>query len=285
MVVVTLQYRLGMLGFLRQHAMGINGNMGLLDIIQALSELRNPWNGSIAEPNPEFIQSTISLFGGNPNLITLAGQSSGADLIKTLLTTSLASNLFQRAILHSAPLNYGDQPIPTAEAVGDLFMSYLSNSSDSPTSSCAKLTGPAGLACLQKAKIGDLLSAQDDTFKNAPYAITGVSAAEPIRPVLDGSLVSSKGFMASLNIQGGLTSTTRQLIFTTVTDEAGATIAGVSQNQVIPYEYYDAYVQALAGANVAAIVQNSNLYEPDKADPDAARDELNVLGTDWIWRW
>lgn len=38
MVVVTVQYRLGILGFLRAQSAGINGNMGLLDVIQALSQ-------------------------------------------------------------------------------------------------------------------------------------------------------------------------------------------------------------------------------------------------------
>ncbi|KAI9622206.1 hypothetical protein H4Q26_015240 [Puccinia striiformis f. sp. tritici PST-130] len=73
MIVVVVQYRLGLLGFLKGSLArtfpSISGNYGLKDVIAALNSIK------------EFADT----FGGDQNRITLAGQSSGAELIKTLL--------------------------------------------------------------------------------------------------------------------------------------------------------------------------------------------------------
>lgn len=63
-------------------------NLGVQDVINALS----------------FLKATVASFGGNGSKITLAGQSSGANMIRALLATPSASSLFQSAILHSDPM-------------------------------------------------------------------------------------------------------------------------------------------------------------------------------------
>ena len=55
---------------------------------------------------PGYIQTEIRAFGGDPTSVTLAGQSSGAELIKALLVTPFASKLFHRTIIQAAPLAY-----------------------------------------------------------------------------------------------------------------------------------------------------------------------------------
>ena len=89
-VVVTINYRLGALGFL--HLAGIGGeekgfsdNCGLLDQIAAL----------------EWVRDNIAAFGGDPGNITVFGESAGAMSIGTLLAMPAAKGLFQRAILQS----------------------------------------------------------------------------------------------------------------------------------------------------------------------------------------
>lgn len=93
-IVVTFNYRLGVLGFLahpelsRESPHQVSGNYGLLDQLEAL----------------RWVHRNIAAFGGDPNQVTVFGQSSGAISISELVTSPLASGLFQRAIGQSGGL-------------------------------------------------------------------------------------------------------------------------------------------------------------------------------------
>jgi para-nitrobenzyl esterase len=89
-VVVTLQYRLGAWGFLELSEIGgydyaESGNVGLLDQIAGL----------------KWVKQNIQAFGGDPDKVTLFGQSAGAGSIGMLMTLPTAAGLFQKAILES----------------------------------------------------------------------------------------------------------------------------------------------------------------------------------------
>jgi para-nitrobenzyl esterase len=90
-VVVSIQYRLGALGFLAHPALSaesepaVSGNQGLLDQIAAL----------------RWVAQHIEAFGGDPTRVTAFGESAGAADIGTLIASPLAAGLFQRAILQS----------------------------------------------------------------------------------------------------------------------------------------------------------------------------------------
>jgi para-nitrobenzyl esterase len=90
-VVVTLNYRLGPLGFLvhpllaRESAQGVAGNYGLLDQIAAL----------------EWVKRNVAAFGGDPDLVTVFGQSAGSRSVSCLVASPLATGLFHRAIAQS----------------------------------------------------------------------------------------------------------------------------------------------------------------------------------------
>src|SRR4051794_39211173 len=86
-IVVAVTYRLGVLGFLGD-GQRIPANLGLLDQIQAL----------------RWIRAHIAAFGGDPECVTLFGQSAGADAIAHLLLCTEAQGLFHRVLLQSAPL-------------------------------------------------------------------------------------------------------------------------------------------------------------------------------------
>ncbi|XP_062396168.1 LOW QUALITY PROTEIN: carboxylesterase 5A-like [Sardina pilchardus] len=84
-VVVIIQYRLGILGFFSTGDSNAQGNWGFLDQIAAL----------------QWVQENIESFGGDPNSVTIAGQSAGGISAAMLLLSPLAKGLFHRAIIQS----------------------------------------------------------------------------------------------------------------------------------------------------------------------------------------
>ena len=84
-VVVTFNYRVGLEGF--GHVEGTPVNRGLLDQVAAL----------------EWVGDNIRGFGGDPDLVTLFGQSAGAGSVAALLAMPRAAGLFRRAIAQSVP--------------------------------------------------------------------------------------------------------------------------------------------------------------------------------------
>jgi para-nitrobenzyl esterase len=109
MVVVTVQYRLGMLGFLNHPALKSgdakddSGNYATLDLVRGL----------------DWVQTNIRAFGGNPGQVTVAGQSAGCINTWGLLQSPLAANKFHRAMCMSGIPN-GYPPV-----VGALAANYL----------------------------------------------------------------------------------------------------------------------------------------------------------------
>lgn len=102
-VVVTINYRLGPLGFMahpclsKESPWGASGNYGLLDQLAALS----------------WVNRNIRAFGGDPSNITVFGESAGAMSILFLMTSPLSTGLFHRAVVESGPLP--DLGLPTLQ--------------------------------------------------------------------------------------------------------------------------------------------------------------------------
>lgn len=86
-VVVTVTYRLGVLGYLGNGATR-PANLGLLDQIEAL----------------RWVQANIAAFGGDPESVTVFGQSAGGDATAHLMIAKGAEGLFRRAIIQSPPI-------------------------------------------------------------------------------------------------------------------------------------------------------------------------------------
>jgi len=112
-VVVTVNYRLGTLGFLRLRdrfgpRLPASGNEGLLDQIAAL----------------EWVRDEIAAFGGDPGNVTLFGESAGAMSCASLLASPRAGGLFHRAILQSGAANYLWPP-SIADQVADHVVEQL----------------------------------------------------------------------------------------------------------------------------------------------------------------
>lgn len=113
-VVVTINYRVGLFGFFvtpplaaqaaREHEPP--GNYGLQDMLAAL----------------QWVHRNISAFGGDPGAVTLGGQSAGAMAVHDLIVSPLATGLFQRAIAESGlPDTSPAVSLAAAEAAGERF--------------------------------------------------------------------------------------------------------------------------------------------------------------------
>jgi para-nitrobenzyl esterase len=118
-VIVTMNYRLGSLGFFahpelaKESGHNASGNYGMMDAIAAL----------------QWIKRNISAFGGDPNNVTIAGESAGAMMVGALVGSPLAKGLFNRAIAQSGGymgLTMGRMtPGQTAQANGVKTMEAL----------------------------------------------------------------------------------------------------------------------------------------------------------------
>lgn len=86
-VFVSVTFRLGVLGFLGDGET-VPANLGLLDIVESL----------------RWVQANIAAFGGDPDLVTVFGQSAGGDAAAHLMISEGTAGLFRRAIIQSAPL-------------------------------------------------------------------------------------------------------------------------------------------------------------------------------------
>ncbi|GHC46260.1 carboxylesterase/lipase family protein [Streptomyces cinnamoneus] len=159
LVVVTLNYRLGAEGF--AHLPGVPDNRGLLDQLAAL----------------DWVRQNIARFGGNPDRVTLCGQSAGAGSIATLLAAPRAAGLFRRAITQSVPGLYA-----TCALAADVTADLAARLGTTPTT--------AGLAAVSPQRLADAI---DPLMEELPARIDRwgrlARSGVPFLPVVDGDVV------------------------------------------------------------------------------------------------
>jgi para-nitrobenzyl esterase len=107
-VVVSINYRLGALGFLCLPGIS-DGNLGLLDQVAAL----------------RFVRDNIAAFGGDPDNVTVVGQSAGAASIAIIMTMPQAGGLFRRAILQSTPFGRMARTLEDSHRIGRSLLDVL----------------------------------------------------------------------------------------------------------------------------------------------------------------
>ncbi|KAF4526361.1 hypothetical protein B566_EDAN014099 [Ephemera danica] len=104
-VLVTFNYRLGALGFLSLGTPEVSGNYGMKDQVAVLN----------------WVRDNIAKFGGNPDLVTIFGESAGATAVHFLMLSPLAKGLFHRAIAQSGsvfnPWSRGREPEQLAQSM------------------------------------------------------------------------------------------------------------------------------------------------------------------------
>jgi para-nitrobenzyl esterase len=138
-VIVTLQYRLGALGFLELYEIAgqefaESGNLGILDQIAAL----------------RWVRKNIEHFGGNPENVTIFGESVGATSVGILMALPAARGLFHKAILESNSAVRVGHDLPRATELARAFM---------------KAAGAAGVSDLQQLTMQQIRDAQQRLFE------------------------------------------------------------------------------------------------------------------------
>lgn len=114
-VVVGVNYRVGALGYLCLDGVA-EGNLGLYDQLEAL----------------RWVRAHIAEYGGDPDGVTVFGQSAGGISIRLLMELDEARGLFRRAILQSAPLALTERSRDDAGALGRIFADHLAARGESP---------------------------------------------------------------------------------------------------------------------------------------------------------
>ncbi len=144
-VVVSVQYRLGVFGFLSHPGLtveggGASGNYAMMDLVTAL----------------RWVHDNVAAFGGDPANVTLVGHSAGGQDVGLLMLAPSARGLFARGILQSGTPGFGFAPRTLAqnEAIG-VDLARLVGASSGTSSQ------PAGLEVLRRASGPDLLKAAD----------------------------------------------------------------------------------------------------------------------------
>ncbi len=134
-VMVTVNYRLGALGWLVQDS--VPRNLGIRDQRLAL----------------QWVADNAAVFGGDATRITLMGQSAGATSIGYHLLSNRSAGLFHQVVSESNPLSLPLKNPADGRRFGDVFMKHLN---------CAR----GDVSCLRNASVANIIAAQDATNKH-----------------------------------------------------------------------------------------------------------------------
>ena len=205
-VLVTVNYRLGVFGFLahpgltRESAHKASGDYGLMDQIAAL----------------RWVHDNIAKFGGDPSNVTVFGQSAGAQDAGILMTSPLVKGLFQKVISQSgSPLNPNMPSLSDAEKNGEKL--------------AVALKAPAGedaIKFMRRLTTGDLLKAGENHDTTQPPEI-GPDVDGWVVPHLPAEVFEAGQQMAVPLLIG---STTREFGSSATPDELRKTITEVMQD-------------------------------------------------------
>uniref|UniRef100_A0A8C9Q7X3 Carboxylic ester hydrolase n=1 Tax=Spermophilus dauricus TaxID=99837 RepID=A0A8C9Q7X3_SPEDA len=172
-VVVTVQYRLGLLGFFSTGDKHVPGNQGFLDVVAAL----------------HWVQENITPFGGDVNCVTIFGGSAGGAIVSALVLSPMATGLFHRAIAQSGVITLPGfmepNPWPKAQNVARSFAC----NSDSP----AEL-----VQCLQQKNGQELITSLSNNLVSS-YTIDGSFFPQSPQELINERQFHSVPFLLGVN--------------------------------------------------------------------------------------
>jgi para-nitrobenzyl esterase len=251
-VVVTINYRLGALGFLGHRDLrdpdGFIGNWGLHDQVAAL----------------RWVRDHIAVFGGDPDLVTIFGESAGGFSVAALMAVPSAAGLFRRAVVQSGGAHV--HSVAEAERVGDRLASVLG------VPSCSRQS-------LSSVPSTELMAATEEIARRRPDP--GLIPV-PFLPVVDDVFLPQHPLTA---MEAGAASSVELLIGTNrdelalfglgrpemmATDEAGLVRWASNSDPDVPTEELIEVYRAARAARSEAVDAHSLMV---------------ALGTDGVFRW
>lgn len=246
-IIITFNYRLGVLGFFDD---GNDTNFAVKDTVIAL----------------KWVRDNIGNFGGNKNKVTVFGNSSGGSIIRALMSTHEAENLFQGVIIQSDPEAYGFNKREVSEGI--ITQRFYSN------------IGCTNKNCVKSKSIEQIVQAQ---YQTITWALTSsndlrINTAYPFGPNIDNSFIS-KDFSEYLSTNSLPFLVDMIIGFTK--NEAGPTINSLFTSPY-PAAYFGPTLSGLLGANRSNYLLASNVYQLND-DTDTLRTALTKFGTDYYW--
>ena len=186
-LVVTINYRLGALGFMVSSPDGVYGNYGLMDQRAAL----------------HFIHDNIVHFGGDPQRVTLFGESAGAVMTGLHLMMEGAGTLFQAAIMQSNPLGYTFRSVVVADFIGEMNQ-FSGEAAGKDSCKLGKLTLKCREHGLAKGQPAIISLRPEDIIPHETPAGRKLAAAGNSVPVTIGSMEFLGSFWRSTLTGGAL---------------------------------------------------------------------------------
>jgi para-nitrobenzyl esterase len=247
-IVVSVNYRLGLFGFYshpelsKESGHGASGNYGLMDQIAGL----------------QWVKRNIAAFGGDPNKVTIAGESAGSASVSAAMASPLAAGLFRSAIGESGGF--------FSRGKGGLSMNSLAETEQTGAKFAASI-GAKSLADMRAKSAGELLAAaQKDKESRFWPSVDGYVISEKV------SEIFAKGQQAQVPLLAGWNS------------EESAFGVVLSKEKTTP-ETFAAQVQKQYGDKAPDVMK---LY-PAKTDEEARRAAIDLASDLFIaystWEW
>ncbi|KAF9993193.1 hypothetical protein BGZ79_002158 [Entomortierella chlamydospora] len=256
-VVVTINYRLGLLGFLERVDANISrstlpGNQGVRDMIVAL----------------QWVQKNIGQFGGDSSKVTIFGESAGGNAIRTLLSMPAATNgLFRAAIAQSDPI---DLPFNTADTSSRIISGEAMG-----LLSCTTLT------CMRSQNVSAILNAQNTIVSNAINMAPEQSFLELIKPTIDGVLIFNNFDQLIAGKDGGVAKV--PLMIGTMMNEANGFLPSLGQSTPMPATVFGLTLGTVLGYQRSLATIAYGPYTIDSTDPDGTRVAEGYFASDYLW--
>ncbi|KAJ5096368.1 CAZyme family CE10 [Penicillium alfredii] len=269
-VIVTLNYRVGALGYLSTGNL-TTGSYGTRDQIMAL----------------HWVQKHIAAFGGDPSHVTVFGQSAGGQSTVALLSSTAAKGLFSGALVQSAPLDLPWFP-------RGLYSKYIAPEVGKAVGCDKHSSEKELLKCLRSAPAHKYLDNSTD-FKTATSNIASniahhyyhntklLSATEPLMPMVDDSDSGVIDDQFHTLLEHNKLPIHVPTMFTTMRDEAGLYIGKQIPDLGSSQIALDTVFETSFGSKLAGHMIASKAFAVNHSDPDGVRNAAADAVTHAEW--